>query len=62
VDRLHVARILGLDPLAADVVEVILTGGEPDALSRERLKKPAPIRWDEQRKAFGSRKSLSRER
>jgi len=46
--------MLRLTSLAPDVVGAILRGDEPDSLSLERLRKNLPVRWDEQRKGYGT--------
>ena len=38
--------------LAPDIIEAILCGDEPDGLSREKLRKNLPVRWDEQREQW----------
>lgn len=48
VDHSYVARTLRLASLAPDIVNMIVTGGEPDDLSLRRLMKGFSIRWDEQ--------------
>ena len=52
-DRTYVGRILRLTSLAPDIIEAILRGDEPDGLSLEKLRRNLPVRWDEQRKAWG---------
>ena len=44
----------GLTSLAPDIIEAILRGGEPDALSLEKLRKNLPVEWGEQRRALGA--------
>jgi len=39
--------------IAQLLVEEILYGDEPDGLSLDKLRKKLPVRWDEQRKAYG---------
>jgi len=53
VDRTYVGRMLRLTSLAPDIIEAILRGDEPDGISLRKLQKHLPIRWDEQRKAWG---------
>ena len=48
------SRILRLALLAPDVVEVILEGRSGQALTVERLERPLPAGWEEQRCLFGS--------
>ncbi len=47
----HVSRTISLAFLAPDIVEMILAGTQPLALTPERLKprRPLPLQWDEQR-------------
>ena len=52
-DRTYVGRMLRLTSLAPDIIEAILRGDEPDGLSLEKLRRNLPVRWDEQRKAWG---------
>lgn len=49
VDHSYVARTLRLARLAPDIVEVILTGDEPDAVTLNRLMRPWPVLWERQR-------------
>jgi len=53
VDNSYVARILRLTLLAPDLIQSILDGIEPDALSLEKLYR-LPTGWEEQREALGS--------
>ena len=46
----YVSRILRLTLLAPDIVEAILDGRQPPALSLARLMKPFPLEWERQRK------------
>ena len=52
VNRYCMARVLRLTLLAPDMVEVILEGREPEGLSLERLRKPMPMLWEEQKKVL----------
>jgi hypothetical protein len=52
IDPTYVGRILRLAALAPDIVEAILNGYEPDGLSINRLAKPLPAAWNEQRLAL----------
>jgi len=52
VDRTYIGRMLRLTSLAPDIIEAILRGDEPDALSLEKLRKYLPTGWDEQRKMW----------
>lgn len=54
-DRTYVGRLLRLTSLAPDIIEAILHGDEPDGLSLEKLRKNLPVRWDEQRVAWGAK-------
>jgi hypothetical protein len=49
LDRSYVGRILRLTLLAPDIVETIVDGREPSGLSLERLVRPMPAAWAEQR-------------
>jgi hypothetical protein len=42
---------------APDLVEAILEGRQPLALTVERLRDPIPLDWAEQRKNFATRQS-----
>jgi DNA invertase Pin-like site-specific DNA recombinase len=55
VTRPYVGRILKLAFLAPDIVEAILQGRQPPALTVERLRDPIPLDWREQRELFGLR-------
>ena len=48
VDRTHVGRFLRLTSLAPEIVERILDGNEPEAISLRRLRKGVPAVWAEQ--------------
>jgi hypothetical protein len=50
ISKSYVSRILRLALLAPDIVEAILTGGTDQALMLERLERPLPASWEEQRK------------
>jgi hypothetical protein len=45
-----VSRILRLALLAPDIVEVIVEGRADQSLMLERLERPLPVRWEEQRR------------
>jgi hypothetical protein len=49
VDHSYVARTLRLASLAPDIVEMIITGDEPDAVTLNRLMRPWPVGWEGQR-------------
>ena len=47
---LNLARVLRLTLLAPDIVEAILDGRhDPERITLERLMRPIPVAWDEQR-------------
>jgi hypothetical protein len=46
------SRILRLALLAPDIIEAIVTGRADRALMLEKLERPLPARWDEQRQQF----------
>lgn len=48
VDRSYVGRTLRMASLEPSIVEAVLAGAEPEALSLGHLKRPFPIRWDQQ--------------
>ena len=52
LDRGYLGRILHLTLLAADIVEAILDGREPDDLAVPQLLDPVPADWSEQRQAL----------
>ena len=45
VDRTYVGRILRLTSLAREIVEVVLTGGEPGGINLRRLQNQVPLLW-----------------
>ena len=49
INRFYLARMLRLTLLAPDIVEAIADGCESDGMSIERLRRPMPLAWDEQR-------------
>jgi len=49
----YVARVLRLANLAPDIIEAILNGRQPKALTLADLSKPIPHDWDEQRLQYG---------
>ena len=53
LNRSYVRRILYLALLAPDIIEAIVTGGEPSGLSLEKLTKEMPEDWNRQRAKFG---------
>jgi hypothetical protein len=52
ISKSYVSRILRLALLAPDIVEAILGGGADQPLMLERLERPLPTGWDEQRWVF----------
>ena len=52
-ERAFLFRALSLVNLAPDIIEAILNGKEPVALTLSKLRKGFPEDWDEQRKMFG---------
>ncbi len=50
INHSYVSRILRLTLLAPDIVEAILDGRQPPALTLARLMKPFPAEWKEQRR------------
>jgi hypothetical protein len=52
ISKSYVSRILRLALLAPDIMEMILEGRSDQALMLERLERPLPARWDEQRQRF----------
>ena len=49
ISKSYVSRILRLALLAPDIVEAILVGKPDQALLLERLERPLPASWAEQR-------------
>ena len=52
-ERAFLFRALSLVNLAPDIIEAILNGKEPAALTLSKLRKGFPEDWDEQRKMLG---------
>lgn len=52
ISKSYVSRILRLALLAPDIVERIVEGRADPALMLERLERPLPVSWAEQRQAF----------
>jgi len=50
ISKSYVSRILRLTLLAPGILEVILAGKTDHALMLERLERPLPASWEEQRK------------
>jgi hypothetical protein len=49
ISKSYISRILRLALLAPDIIEAILAGSADQALMLERLERPLPLRWEEQR-------------
>jgi hypothetical protein len=54
ISRSYVSRILRLALLAPDIIEAILGGRADQALMLEKLERPLPAGWAEQRRALPS--------
>jgi hypothetical protein len=52
ISKSYVSRILRLALLAPDIVEAILSGWADQRLMLERLERPLPLGWKEQRAAL----------
>jgi hypothetical protein len=52
ISKSYVSRILRLALLAPDIVDEILAGSTNQTLVLERLERPLPARWEEQRQRF----------
>ena len=50
ISKSYVSRILRLALLAPDIVEAILAGRTDQALMLEKLERPLPASWEEQRR------------
>jgi hypothetical protein len=55
ISKSYVSRILRLALLAPDIVDEILSGSTDQALVLERLERPLPASWEEQRAAIDPR-------
>jgi hypothetical protein len=55
ISKSYVSRILRLALLAPDIIEAILAGKTDQALMLEKLERPLPARWEEQRGAYNDR-------
>jgi hypothetical protein len=53
ISKSYVSRILRLSLLAPDIVEAIVAGRADQSLMLERLERPIPARWEEQRRLLG---------
>ena len=49
ISKSYISRILRLALLAPDIIEAILAGETDQALMLERLERPLPASWEEQR-------------
>jgi hypothetical protein len=49
ISKSYISRILRLALLAPDIIEAILAGSADQSLMLERLERPLPASWDEQR-------------
>jgi hypothetical protein len=54
ISKSYVSRILRLALLAPDMIEAILAGSADQSLRLERLERPLPVSWEEQRLALES--------
>jgi hypothetical protein len=52
ISKSYVSRILRLALLAPDIAEAILAGKTDQALMLEKLERPLPASWEEQRQRF----------
>ena len=50
ISKSYVSRILRLALLAPDIVEAILAGTADQRVMLDRLEKPLPMGWEEQRR------------
>jgi hypothetical protein len=50
ISKSYISRILRLALLAPDIVETILVGSADQSLMLQRLERPLPASWDEQRR------------
>jgi hypothetical protein len=50
ISKSYVSRILRLALLAPDIVDRILAGSTDRALMLERMERPLPMSWEEQRR------------
>jgi hypothetical protein len=53
ISKSYASRILRLALLAPDLIEAILAGSTDQALVLERLERPLPASWEEQRGQLG---------
>ncbi len=57
IGKSYVSRILRLALLAPDIVEAILAGRAVEVLMLEKLERPLPASWEEQRRLLSARTS-----
>ena len=57
IPKSYLSRILRLALLAPDTVEAVLAGRADQALMLERLERPLPVSWGEQRTRLLARRS-----
>jgi hypothetical protein len=50
ISKSYVSRILRLALLAPDIIEAMLAGSADHSLMLERLERPLPVSWEEQRR------------
>jgi hypothetical protein len=55
ISKSYISRILRLALLAPDIVEAVLAGRSDQALMLERLERPLPASWEEQRRLLSAR-------
>ena len=53
LSKSRVSRILRLALLATDIVEAILDGWANQRVMLEKLERPLPVGWEEQRRMLG---------
>ena len=54
ISKSYVSRILRLALLTPDIIEAILAGGADQSLMLERLERPLPASWEEQRRLLSA--------
>ncbi|OPZ85957.1 MAG: hypothetical protein BWY76_01177 [bacterium ADurb.Bin429] len=52
-DTAYVARTIRLTLLAPDIIEAVMAGQCPPALTLKRLTREFPVVWEDQRRAWG---------
>jgi hypothetical protein len=57
ISKSYVSRILRLALLAPDMVEAILGGWADQRVMLERLERPLPVEWEEQRRTIAASRS-----